>query len=69
MILLEKGLYNGCFKGLINVPDSNDTFTILSTSAAKWWKSDLKKLIGKVSKQHVEDLIFCTVFIVCQTKF
>ena len=41
-----------------NVPDSSDMFTILSTSAAMRWETDLKKLVGKVSKQHVEEFKF-----------
>ena len=46
-------------------PDSNDTFTILSTSAAKWWKTDLKKLVGKVPKWA--EILHCFIFY--QTEF
>lgn len=48
------------------MPDSSDTFNILSTSAA--FQTDLKRLVGKVSKQHVEELRFCTVFLFTDIK-
>lgn len=34
------------FRDLGNVPESSDAFTILSTSADRWLKTDLKRYLG-----------------------
>ena len=62
LFFLSSGFIRAVFRDLGKMPVSKDEFMILSRSGVSRWRTDLKKMVGRVSSVQVEELRLCTVF-------
>lgn len=57
LYFLGKGLTTAVFRYFGKMPDESESLTLFSTSISKQLKTLLKKLVGRVSKQQVDEFI------------
>ena len=62
LFFLSSGFIIAVFRDLGKMPVSKDEFMVLSRSGVSRGRTDLKKMVGRVSSVHLEELRLCTVF-------